>query len=79
MAALFVFMSTEYGTIKSIRYENVIDIYTSNGVVLWTHGEKANYGEKMVLDETNIEEFLSILAAAFAQYDIYISTEIRTS
>lgn len=64
-------MSTEYGTIKSTRYENVIEIYTSNGIVLWTRSEKANHGEKMVLDESNIDDFLGALVAAMAQYNIY--------
>jgi hypothetical protein len=63
-------MSTEYGTIKSARYENVMEIYTSNGIVLWTHKEEADHGEKMVLDETNIDEFLAALVTAIAYYNI---------
>lgn len=66
-------MSTEFGKIRSARFDSKIEIYTSmrNGVTLFSTSEAADLGIKVILDENNIDEFLGSLSAALHHADIF--------
>ncbi len=64
-------MSTDFGKIKSKRYNTIAEIYTTiktDGAVMFLYEEGNEKGIKFVFDEDNVDDFISALETAIAHY-----------
>lgn len=71
-------MSTEFGKIKSARFDNEVTIYTgmSSDITLFVESGRREFirkgqGIKIILDQENIDEFLGALSAALKHLGMF--------
>lgn len=71
-------MTTEFGRIKSARFDNEVMLYTnmSYDITLFVESGRLEFvkkgqGIKIILNETNIDEFLGALSCALKYKGIF--------
>lgn len=62
-------MSTDFGVIKSGRYDTIAEVYTSiktDGAVIFIHDVDKETGIKFVVNDDNYDEFITAIETALA-------------